>query len=249
MNSIYKKVFIGALLFSTLSSAFADFWDYLTLYPGPKKDVITLVITANYKHPLIIAQLIQAETKQPYLLLPAANMKGIYFNPPRERSENALEIREDNLARFIRFLNPKQIVVLGDKRYVGEKYCKMIDKDIPVISVTGDNWQRIADRLSILLEAANVGGDYKKLSQELNSGLYTPTAAPKAEEKIPADLSVKDDVDDIAVAPKADVNAEKAPAPVTPAADAKKTDAAVKAAVKEPEAVMPKATPNLIKDK
>lgn len=242
MNSIFKKVFVGALFFFTLSSGFAGFWDYLMPYQGPKKDVITLVITANYKHPLIIAQLIQQETKQPYLLLPAANMKGIFFNPPRKRSEAALEIREDNLARFIRFLNPKQIVILGDARYVTEKYRKMIDKDIPVITITGNNWQRIADRISILLEASNVGDDYNKLSQELNSGLYKPTASPKTDEKGPAGLSPKEDIDSIFVE-------KKDAAVITETAD-KKTDAAVKAeVVKEPEVVMPKDTPKLIKDK
>ena len=106
MSSIFKKVFIGAFIFTTLSSSFAGFWESITPYRGPKRDVITLIVTGNYKHPLVIAQLLQDETKQPYLLLPAANGKGIFFNPPRERSEAALEISEVNLARFIRFLNP-----------------------------------------------------------------------------------------------------------------------------------------------
>ncbi|MFA6716962.1 MAG: hypothetical protein WCS27_16400, partial [Victivallaceae bacterium] len=175
MNGIFKKVFIAAALFFTLNCAFADFWESVTPYGGPRNDVITLIVTANYKHPLIIAQLIQNETKQPYLLLPSANTTGIFFNPPPKRSMAALEIRESNLSRFIRFLNPKQIVILGDERYVPEKYRKMIDKNIPVICVSGNDWQRIADSLSILLYAHNLGDDYKDICGQLKRGLYKPT--------------------------------------------------------------------------
>ena len=258
MSSIFKKVFIGAFIFTTLSSSFAGFWESVTPYRGPKRDVITLIITGNYKHPLVIAQLLQDETKQPYLLLPAANGKGIFFNPPRERSEAALEISEVNLARFIRFLNPKQIVILGDDRYVAEKYRKMIDKDTPVIAIRCDNWQLIADRVSILLDASNVGYDYKQLGQQLNSRLYKPTKTKetKLDTELETPVPVKDTaletpvpvketaVDEIIVDKKADADiAEKA------ATEAKETVAPEKADLKEPEVDMPKDTPKLIDDK
>lgn len=234
MSSILKKTFIVAFIFTTLSSSFADFWESITPYRGPKRDVITLMITSNYKHPLVIAQLLQDETKQPYLLLPAINGKGIFFNPPRERSEEALQINEENLSRFIKFLNPKQIVILGDKQYVADKYRKMIAKEIPVITIEGSNWQRVADRVSILLDARNVAYDYKKLGQQLNSGLLYKPKRTKAPIDAPVkDINVKDlDVDDIVI--------EKKPEELT-------TDK--KEAVKEPEVLMPKTTPKLINDK
>ena len=247
MSSIFKKVFIVVFAFSTLTSALAGFWDSFIPYQGPKKDVITLIITANYKHPLLIAQLVQDEIKQPYLLLPTASGKGVFFNPPRKRSEAALEIREGNLARFIRFLNPKQIVILGDTRYVSEEYLEMIDKDIPLITITGNNWQRIADRIEILLAACNVGYDYKKLSQQLNSGLYKPTAVIN---KVPADLPPKDSEDILVeetVVKETAVNETAVDKKDAAAVETGGTDK--KAVVKEPEAVMPKSTPKLIKDK
>ena len=235
MSSIFKKIISVAIACTALSSAIAGSWDMLSPFKGPKKNVVTLVVTANYKHPLILAQLIQKDTEQPYLLLPAANSKGIFFNPPIKRQKAALEIREANLERFIRFLNPKQVVILGDKRYVSEKYRKMIHKDIPVIRITGNNWQRVADRLSILLEASNVGSDYKKLSSEIDSDLYKPTApaAPEAKDEVPADLAEEIVIEEGKEADKA----KETPLPE------------MKAAPKEPQPVMPKATPSLIKDK
>jgi len=246
MSSILKKVFIGAFIFTTLSSSFADFWEAITPYRGPKRDVITLMITSNYKHPLVITQLVQNQTKQPYLLLPAINGKGIFFNPPRERSEAALEINEANFARFIKFVNPQQIVILGGKEYVADKYRKMIAKEIPVITIEGNNWQRIADRISIILDAGNVGDDYKKLGHQLNSGLYKPKRTRPALDEPVKDIPVKDiDVDDIIVDKKTDT-----------VADTKEVKEGTKEAVepkakvvKEPEVLMPKKTPELIKDK
>lgn len=228
MNKILKKVFVVAFTFVALSSAFAGFWDALMPYRSPKNDIITLIITANYKHPLIIAQLLQDEIKQPYLLLPAASGKGIFFNPPRNRSQAALEIREKNITRFVRFLNPRQILILGDKRYVAERYIQMIDKDIPIFTVSGNNWQRIADRLSILLDAPNVGYDYKQLGQQLDSGLYKPTASKKIDNKADSAATIDDIIVDEKIAK--DIKKETTKA-------------------KEPEVVMPKSVPKLIKDK
>lgn len=250
MSKMLKRVLVGTFIFTTLTSCFADFWETITPYRGPKRDVITLMITSNYKHPLVIAQLVQGETKQPYLLLPAINGKGIFFNPPRERSEAALEINEINLARFIKFVNPKQIVILGGAEYVPEKYRKMIAKDIPVITIEGSNWQKIADRVSILLDASNVGDDYKKLGQQLNSSLYKPKNTKPAWDKPAKDIPVKDiDVDDIVIDKKTDAVKKEV-------ATDKKNDTVKKEIVepkaktiKEPEIDMPKSTAKLIKDK
>ena len=243
MSSNSKKLILVAFIFTftAVNCAFADFWDALNPYRSPKNSIVTLVVTGNYKHPLLIAQLIQQETKQPYLLVPAASGKGIFFNPPRKRSEAALEIREANLARFIRFISPKQIVILGDKRYVAEKYRKMIDKNIPVITVTGNNWQRIADRLSILLAASNVGDDYKELGQQLNSGLYKPT---KNNKPLDAPAPVKPiEIKD------ADLGAKDTAAPATPAPAFTPKAKTEPTTVKEPEPLLPKNTPKMIETK
>ncbi len=248
MSRILKKVFIVAFVFVSISSCFADFWEAITPYRGPKRDVITLMITGNYKHPLVITQLVQEETKQPYLLLPAINGKGIFFNPPSERSKEALEINEENLVRFIKFLNPKQIVILGDKQYVPNKYREMIAKEIPVITIEGSNWQRVADRVSILLDAGNVSYDYKKLGQQLNSGLlYEPKKTKDMVDEPIKDIDVKTDVDDIVIDKKAEVKDAKEELVKEAVAEPKKE--AVKEAVKEPETAMPKSTPKLISDK
>lgn len=169
-----KSIILGiAALFLTFS-AFAGFWDWSTPYRGPDQDIITLVLTGNYAKSRLLADLIQDATKQPYILLPAGGKGKIFFCPARNKP--SLEILESDLPRFMKFVNPQQIIVLGDTGYVQPKYLKMIDPDQTVIIIKNRNWNIAAKRLGKLLNATNLAYDYKRLSGELESGqLYKPT--------------------------------------------------------------------------
>ena len=59
-----KKLFVS-LVFAVISAvAVANPWSY----HGPKRDIVSLVVTANYEKPRLIAELIQVESRQPFLL-------------------------------------------------------------------------------------------------------------------------------------------------------------------------------------
>jgi hypothetical protein len=235
ITDFYKKAFASIAVIFLTASAFAGFWDWSTPYRGPHKDLITLVITANYKKPLLLAQLIQHENRQPYILLPARKATGIFFCPVNDKKP-ALEIREKNLSRFIKFLNPKKIIILGDSAYVPKKYLKMIDKNIPIIIVSSDDWNRAAATLANLLDLTNLTSDYKRLSKKLDNGkLYQPTAKPKkAEVVVEEEINITETVEP----KKQDAAIEK------PAAEKANTPA-----IKEPEIVMPAKAPQIIEDK
>jgi glycosyltransferase involved in cell wall biosynthesis len=65
-----KKKFFASLVLAVISAvAVANPWSY----HGPKRDIVSLVVTANYEKPRLIAELIQVESRQPFLLLPARN--------------------------------------------------------------------------------------------------------------------------------------------------------------------------------
>ena len=71
-----KKLRLALIAIFATTAAITDltagFWDWSLPYGGPSKDVITLLVTGNYTKQRILAELIQQETKQPILLLPAA---------------------------------------------------------------------------------------------------------------------------------------------------------------------------------
>ena len=148
---------------------------------GPKRQLQTLIITGNYKSPRLLAELIQNESRQPYILLPDPSRgdNRIYFCPPKS---NALEIREADFNNFIRTAAPKRIVILGDERYVPRRFEDLLDKAIPVVRITGANWFRVAEELKFMLNLNHLDKNYRRLRQTMleEGGIYRPISRPAA---------------------------------------------------------------------
>ncbi|QSH42011.1 hypothetical protein P0136_05055 [Lentisphaerota bacterium ZTH] len=249
--NLIKKTFLFAVITGMAITSFAERWDWATPYRGPKQDIINLIITSNYKKPLLMAQLIQYETRQPYILLPVRKDGGIYFCPVNNKKP-ALEIKKENLARFISFLNPKRIIILGDETYVPEKFLKSIDKNIPTVTVSGDDWDRAAVTLTNLLGITNLKYDFARLSKKLEKGsLYRPSKGkvsepPKSKDDLileatPADTKAEE-------ASKGNLEEAKIESNDAKAEDTDKKVDKVTDLPKEPEVAIPEgSTPELIK--
>ena len=146
---------------------------------GPRNQLQTLVITGNYKSPRLLAELIQNESRQPYILLPDP-VRGdgrIYFCPPKSA---AMEVREEYFNAFIRTAGPKRIIILGDERYVPRRYEDLLDKAIPIVRVSGSNWFRVAQELTILLNLSHLDRNYRELRTEMieDGGIVRPVSRP-----------------------------------------------------------------------
>lgn len=169
MSSISRTFKSGLILLAlvTASGVFAASW----FANGPKRDVVTLVVTGNYKSPRLMAELILYESRQPYLLLPTPQSRDqriIYV----QAKGAAHEIPEKSLRQFIKFLNPHRIFILGDDRYVPAKYVNLFDRNIPVVRIEGSDWNRVADETTLLLGLSNLSGDYRKLHDEITKGKF-----------------------------------------------------------------------------
>ncbi|MEA4861892.1 MAG: hypothetical protein AB7F40_08620 [Victivallaceae bacterium] len=166
-----KKIAVTLLLCVFASAAFAGFWDWATPYQGPEKDVITLIITANYQMPRALAEVIQYENRQPILLLPYRGARGIFFMPGGRKQ--ALEIQADQFAQFICFLNPKHIIILGDNRYVSDDYRKLLEfNGFSPITFSGD-WFKASRDIAKLLRLQNLETNYKRVI-DATTGNYIP---------------------------------------------------------------------------
>ncbi len=198
-------------------SAMAGFWDWTRPFQGPGRQVSTLVITGNYKRPLALAQLIRAESRQPYLLIPAqeSGLNDVYFCPVSEKTP-AMRLRAEDISRFVRLLNPTRVVVLGDTRYVPERFVPVLDGRIPIIRIDCDDWTRNAETLNSMLNLNNLQRDYAKIGPKLDrDALYRPL--PTKPE--PAPLKAPDAVEAPKVPDQALEPAKPAPpAPTVPAA-------------------------------
>ena len=147
---------------------------------GPKRELTTLMVTGNYKSTRLLAETVQVENHQPYILLPdpRTNDRRIFFCPPPPAA--SIEIPGNRLNEFVRNANPRRIVIFGDERYVPASFERELDGTIPVIRVSGRDWNRIADEVTFILNLSHVDRNYRKLRETmLNDGrIYRPVSRP-----------------------------------------------------------------------
>jgi hypothetical protein len=174
MFSLKKSFLIVAFTVAGLALSAAS-WANL----GPKRVPETLVVVSNYKVPRLMAELIQYESRAPYLLLPTNGSTDtrIFFCPAKK---NSLEIREAGLNAFVRFLNPKRIVVIGDDQIVSKRHIDMLDRAIPIFCVDGADWVRVAEQLNFMLNLSHLDSNFKRLYETIrNDGrIYRPVSLP-----------------------------------------------------------------------
>ena len=173
--SLFKKN-VSILVFAAVCTAVsAAPWSTF----GPKRKPETLIITANYVSPRLMAELIQYESGQPYLLLPAEGdaVQKIFLCP--RKAKEAIVIPEEQIGRFVDFLGAKRIIILGGTNYVPEKYARMLNPNTPVMRVTGNDWERIAEEMKFMLNLSKLHKNFKRLRAQLVTPgrLYRPLRA------------------------------------------------------------------------
>lgn len=158
-----KKILIFALVVSgAVSSLFAGFWDWSTPYQGPENDIITLVITVNLKTPRTIAEVIQYENNQPFILLPYRGARGIFFCPGGKNAE-ALEIAPAQFAQFVSFINPRRIIIIGDDNYVPVEYRQLLEYNGYAPVTFSGNWDKVVKDIASFLRLSDLERDYRSV--------------------------------------------------------------------------------------
>ncbi len=152
---------------------------------GPKRKIETLTITANYKSPRLMAEIIQSKSRQPYILVPSANSndKNIYLCMPNKKT---VVLNPDRLPHFIQWTNPQRLLILGGVNYVPRKYEKQLtDSTVPVVRIEGKDWGRIAAQLEFMLAVSGLEKNFIRLQGELTrpGGVYRMVSRPAQPEK------------------------------------------------------------------
>lgn len=129
-----------------------------------------LIVTANYESPRKLAEIARTECNASYILLPAKGSKNpIMFIPPKRG--NAIEIKRADLSRFIAFMRPTTVIILGNDSFVPEGYHKAVPEKINTALITDKNWKINALMLGNIL-------NYPKMSK-----LYADHLAQKADQE------------------------------------------------------------------
>lgn len=173
IRNFRKSVLLGAALLLS-SGVFAALpW----FGHGPRTKPVTLIVTANYRSPRLIAELIMNESRQPYMLL-----------PPQEAKDNPIilalpkvsyQVNPARIRRAVEMVNPRRIIILGGENYVQQSFVDAIGRGIPVVRIEADRWQRVADELTFLLNLSNLDSNFRELSKDMANSLRTTPASKK----------------------------------------------------------------------
>ena len=121
-----------------------------------------LVITANYESPRALAMAIQDVTRNPILLLPAANAEpsSIFLILPDGKAPARVD--PDQLSAFISGLNPKRIIIIGNSSVVPDEYRLAIHKKYEVINLDSQSWVLNAIAASNLFNTSKIEKQFEK---------------------------------------------------------------------------------------
>ena len=103
------KTMLVSLALAVTFGAFGASW----FGQGPKREVVTLVVTGNFKSPRLMAELIQSESRQPYLLLPIPGtpLEGRAVMEPVDVAKAFALVRLINPRKMIKFAAGRETVM------------------------------------------------------------------------------------------------------------------------------------------
>ena len=119
------------------------FWGYKKHKPLP-----VLLIVANYRIPRkVIAEHLRTKYDVPYILLPSAPGKPskddqVYFSGGK-RNSGELEVAMPavQLSRFIAYLRPETVIILGDDSYINPVYRMAVPENIRKVEFSSSEWK------------------------------------------------------------------------------------------------------------
>ncbi len=177
LKTIFGKVLTALLIstgIATPAIVHAGAWDGGDWPKQVEGRVIEyLVITANYESPRALAMAIQDVTRNPILLLPAANAEpSIFLILPDGKAP--AKVDPDQLSAFISGLNPKRIIVIGNSNIVPDEYRLAINKKYEVINIDSQSWVLNAITASNLFNTNKIEKQFEKNRNASKQAAETP---------------------------------------------------------------------------
>ena len=178
-SAVASVIFLASHATSAAESGGQFFQWWAKPFATPEEKIDTLIITGNYVKPLMLAELVQSRNSQPILLLPATGDERVFFLPPSKRDPKPLQIPQAEVRNFVKFMAPRQILILGDERYVPRQYIEMLDPSQTVWIVRGTDWLDISRSMGKLLNLTHLSDDFQKLLDDLKDSAYYTRADAK----------------------------------------------------------------------
>ena len=119
------------------------FWGYKKHKPLPY-----LIIVANYRIPRkVIAEYLRTRYDVPYILLPSdpgrpSKDDQVFFSGGKRNSgELEVALPAPQLSRFIAYLRPETVVILGDDSYINPVYRMAVPENVRMVEFSSPEWK------------------------------------------------------------------------------------------------------------
>ncbi len=159
-----RKITSTALLSLLLVAATLCLSSCALFKQNSRPRVKALLVTGNFFEPRLLCELAQYRSKQPLLLFhpTAPNSseapKLHYLNS----TGKAEEIPVEQFAEFLDFLNPRQIIFVGDESCCPEKYVQQAAEKFSVVVLRSNDWERNAQSLNSILKLTRLPRQFKE---------------------------------------------------------------------------------------
>ena len=160
-----------------------------------------LIITGNYESPRLLAEIIQKESRNPILLLPASGQKSEIFLMLPDGKVPA-KVDPDQLSAYISGLNPKRIIIIGDSSIVPPEYRLTINQKYEITAFGSKSWSlnaMAADNLfnsnkiqKTFLQKTAAAKSAGKTDAKANDNTKKPEPKAKSEKKAESNADKED---------------------------------------------------------
>ncbi|MBO4512899.1 MAG: hypothetical protein J5746_09040 [Victivallales bacterium] len=128
----------------------------------------TLILSGNYVHSRLLADLAQYYSKQPVLLL-SPDVDGAYQLFYLPAGNTATPVNADDFMTIVEYVNPRRIVVLGGDDFVPHKFIDLARSKYSVMILDSDDWNRNAITLGDLLKADKLALSFNQYKTNLEA--------------------------------------------------------------------------------
>lgn len=139
-----------------------------TTYKASKR-IPYLILTSNYATPCFLADTARKKAKCPVIVVPEAlpvPEKGTLL-AVRMPGDEAMMIRAEDLSKFLAYLRPRNVIILGNSDVVPPIYSLAVPSGSKLIQVNDRAWKVNAVRLDDLLNTSpSIYHAYRKYNKE-----------------------------------------------------------------------------------
>ena len=160
-----RKFHRTASVFTMIFAVFATF-NVEAALENKKDDVSTLIVTGYSLHSRLLADLLQFHTKQPVIFITRPDAKEVLFVPAQKNDVDSkpLKVASGEFHNFVNFVHPKQVVLLGEQKFIPKFYKEVINPNIKSYALNDKDWMIIATKCE---ELFGIGGLANKYQAEL----------------------------------------------------------------------------------